>query len=413
MLDGRQVPSEGHAASCEACARERRSIARIRDLANDLEWIPPSSERAEAIRSALLVSAQNAPVSRRPGRVVAVAAIAVAACILGGSTWLIGQGGVTELAEAPTLRAAVAPARGARFVHTVAAPGRPELVRLAEGSIALEVTPLAAGERFMVVTQDAEVEVHGTTFEVAAEAEHLIGVRVKTGVVEVRLRGAAPVRLQAGSSWQHPRAEEAERPAEAAARAAAPDLVVLDEAPRVSPPSGPRRSAVARVKSDPRRVGEGRNAVGGRRVEQARTEAAVPLARAVPPNERAFRDAWAAFARGDMEEAAELFARAEQDAPGASLSEDASYGRAVALSRAGRRSDAIAEMERFLEQHPKGARAHEVSVALGWLLVESGDLAEAKRRFTQAVSSPVARVRRSAERGLAEIADRGSVAPRR
>ena len=63
-------------------------------------------------------------------------------------------------------------------------------------------------------------------------------------------------------------------------------------------------------------------------------------------------------------------------------------------------------MRDFLARFPTSARADEVSVALGWELIEAGQLEEARARLTHAAESPVSRVHQSAARGLEEITRR-------
>ena len=366
-----------HVSSCPDCAQERAAVLELANLAGEMPCPPPNAERMDQIRGALIASALRPPIAprRRVGWLAVAAGLLIA---VAGGSWLGLRSGPTG--PIPARRATVHATAAARFEHDEGDTSRPELVRLAEGEVTVDVEHLAAGERFMVVTDDAEVEVRGTSFDVAADSNRLQGVRVRSGVVEVRWRDRPSRLLRAGDHWAPPTADvEAEPPR---------DEPEATEAPAKAP------------------------------VEAAKVARPVPTSRAVPrrprpvlpvtevANERAFSDAWAAFARGDMRRAAELFSEAEQAAPESPLAEDARYGRAVALARDGRRDEAIDEMERFLERHPDAARAEEVSVALGWLLLESGAFREAERRFEAAASSAVDRVRRSASRGLDEVADR-------
>lgn len=76
---------------------------------------------------------------------------------------------------------------------------------LLRGVLALSVNKLSPGQRFVIETPDAEVEVRGTVFEVAvANPETNCGaatrVAVTEGMVEVR-SGEHEVRLSAGQSW--------------------------------------------------------------------------------------------------------------------------------------------------------------------------------------------------------------------
>ena len=60
----------------------------------------------------------------------------------------------------------------------------------------------------------------------------------------------------------------------------------------------------------------------------------------------------------------------------------------------------------FLAQFPHAVRAGEAAAMLGWLLADSGEQAAAENQFQRAATDAVARVRLSAEAGLAEIARR-------
>jgi ferric-dicitrate binding protein FerR (iron transport regulator) len=80
-------------------------------------------------------------------------------------------------------------------------------LRLASGAVSVHVTKLKAGERFVILTPDAEVEVRGTRFkvDVVPAAPDCGGgtvtrVTVEEGVVEVRGPGG-DTRVPAGSRW--------------------------------------------------------------------------------------------------------------------------------------------------------------------------------------------------------------------
>jgi len=109
-------------------------------------------------------------------------------------------------------------------------------LRLGGGSVAVHVAKLKEGQRFVVVTPDAEVEVRGTRFHVAlASPVEACGhgtptrVIVDEGVVVVR-SSAGEVRVPAGERWPaacaEPRAPIAER-------------AVTRRAPRPAPPAPP------------------------------------------------------------------------------------------------------------------------------------------------------------------------------
>lgn len=107
--------------------------------------------------------------------------------------------------------------------------GAMERFQLRRGSMHARVAPLHAGERFVINTSDAEVEVHGTSFRVDAlsaptgcEVTSSTRVVVDEGVVSVRHAGVQ-VFVRAGSSW----------PTECA-----PSAAHSTEAPATTPASG-------------------------------------------------------------------------------------------------------------------------------------------------------------------------------
>ncbi|MFL5308459.1 MAG: FecR domain-containing protein [Polyangia bacterium] len=80
-------------------------------------------------------------------------------------------------------------------------------LRLASGGVSLHVAKLKAGERFVIVTPDAEVEVRGTRFKVdvvpgAADCGGgtVTRVAVEEGLVEVR-GPSGEARVPAGAHW--------------------------------------------------------------------------------------------------------------------------------------------------------------------------------------------------------------------
>ncbi len=115
--------------------------------------------------------------------------------------------------------------------------------------------------------------------------------------------------------------------------------------------------------------------------------------------EIAFARGWSALRTGDFSIAAEAFGRVSAGKDSA-LAQDALFWRGVALDRAGRFEPARQVLANFLARYPDSDRKGEASVILGWLLVRSGDLADARVRFTGALQDPAERVRSSARAGL-------------
>jgi hypothetical protein len=90
---------------------------------------------------------------------------------------------------------------------TMIEAGASQVLGLGIGALRADVAKLAVGERFVVRTADAEVEVHGTSFRVAtvpADAACGAGTRTRVevyeGVVTVRSAGVE-ARVPAGEHW--------------------------------------------------------------------------------------------------------------------------------------------------------------------------------------------------------------------
>lgn len=360
-LGGRHATDEDHVRTCAVCAGERAAMDEIGALVRALDPPLPSSERLDEIRGRLLALPDPRPVARpRAPRWAwgAVGAAAAAAVVVVGLS-LYAPSAVEP--GVPELRAHVQSAASTRFVHHAAREAEPERVELSEGSIHLEIEPLAPSERFVVATDDAEVEGRGTVVEVVALDGQLTRVHVVSGKVEVRWRGAPEVQLGAGQTWTPPaRVREPVLPPSPAPAVSVEPAPAPSEAPRLDKPKNGKLRA----------------------------------------SERAFRDAWATFARGDMARAAELFAEVERLAPDSALAEDALYGLCTALERADRRDEAVAELRRYLVRYPSGSRADEVALALAAFEAEAGAREEAERLYTRALASPVDTIRSRARAGL-------------
>jgi hypothetical protein len=213
--------------------------------------VPPrESERAEAIRLieqailqkarrkrrvrwayaggvALAVAASAALLLRAPQRAVALASpvvVAVGQPTGSGVRLLTSTGSEPLLSGSPLPPGGrlVADANGGAALHlstgteiaiehnanlTFNDAGPTEQFVLSEGSIHAHVAKLAAGQRFIVSTPDAEVEVRGTRFTVGivdADASCGAGTRtrvaVSEGVVEVRSGGLSSF-VHPGESW--------------------------------------------------------------------------------------------------------------------------------------------------------------------------------------------------------------------
>ncbi len=395
---GEPHPDQAHLARCAACARAVDELTALLELARALPARPESGEDREERRTQLLALAAATPVRvrRRPGPIMVAGfgfafALAAAAALVA----LIGRRAGTTTARPATAvaplvaslspptpgairRATVSPAPSTSFAFARDQPD--ELVRLRDGTLWVEVAPLRPGERFRVLTGDAEVEVRGTAFEVVAVADRLLAVRVEHGTVEIRRTDQALVTLTAGQRWPETRSG-----------------VIAAEA--LAPRSGTHE---APARPTPRGV-RVRPPVNEPLLPPAPAAASSPV---LSPSELALQDGIAALHADDAVAATTAFARALAADAAGPLAEDSRFWLAVARARGGQRAGAIRAFEDFLALHPRSPRAGKASAMLGWLLIESQDLDGARRRFEAAVDDLAADVRASAQAGLAEVTRR-------
>ncbi|MBC7973388.1 MAG: tetratricopeptide repeat protein [Myxococcales bacterium] len=134
------------------------------------------------------------------------------------------------------------------------------------------------------------------------------------------------------------------------------------------------------------------------------SDAAAPRAMPRSLGQQAFDDGWAAMRRNDFTEAANIFERAVAVTSEPHVIEDATFWRAVALARKGEVVTAAHVLTAYLRAYPDSARTGEARVVLGWLLLERGDLEDARRSFLAATADGSQRVRDAAQHGLAAVA---------
>lgn len=285
----------------------------------------------------------------RPARIVVVAHPAGRGAVVDAA----GAGAGEQLAEGRTLgrgsrvvarrdgRVVLSVSTGTRLIVeeggalSVVDDGAMQHFALGAGAVRADVARLEPGERFVVSTSDAEVEVHGTSFRVAVvQPEASCGdgtptrVEVFAGIVTVRHAGATAY-VRPGQIWpsgcQAPSATSNEAPG---ARASAREVPVVPHAGQDFVPSAAPRSAG-------RPVAPGLGRVSGAPHEQA----ALPAV-ANTPSTPATPTAQIARMGSSM-------LAAQNDA----------FAEAVALRRSGQAGPAIAAFERFLERYPTGPLA--------------------------------------------------------
>jgi hypothetical protein len=271
--------------------------------------------------------------------------------------------------------------------------GRLQRYELRAGAVRAKVAKLAPGERFIIATADAEVEVHGTAFRVGVvPADPSCGagtttrVSVTEGVVSVR-RGGLEARITPGGSWPEACAngampagpsdpaipgaanDEANEDASALAGAGSPDPMVVPIGASPSPSSSPSSSPIA--SAGPRRPAPrsmatagaaGGRAAGGVRIARPAGGPAAPGAEpgspeTVDPQQLA---PTSPLARSILAAQNDLFASG------------------VRAKRRGHGSEAVRIFERFLRKYPDSPLA-EGAAAQRMNLLRVIDLAAARR----------------------------------
>ena len=280
-------------------------------------------------------------------------------------------------------RAAIRAIGAARFTRVQLPPD--DVVRLDDGTIVIEVAPLPGGERFRVKTEDGEVEVRGTRFQVSASRGKLTAVTVASGHVEVRSAGGGHVVLDPGDEWVSG-AEEAVN---------GPNGATSNETGGLKR-NQPGEAAASGEPARPLSKSRGSRAPAGPGVVDQTADPSSPFHAA----RASFDRAWSLLRQGDARRAAALFAEVERTSGDGDIAEDALYWQSVATARAGERHEARALFEGFLRRFPSSSRAGGAAAALGWLYVENGQTDEARRAFERATEDPSPVVRASARDGL-------------
>jgi hypothetical protein len=420
------VPPRGawaaHLASCGRCRAEWEQTAAVIALARQRVVAPPSRAQLEQIRTAILASSPPPPrreVQRKRWTRAVVALASVAAL----ATLAVH----TRRPDERTHVAIVHPHDGAHFAQVAQAPE--ELVRLRDGTLDVDVVALRSGERFRLVAGSDLIEADGASFEVTASADRLVAVHVVHGHVELRRAGAAPLWLPAAAGWRvgGPSAGPAPAPSIAtsvsveAVPVAGDRLSVAAALPAESAVAVVRRALAGHLVREPARkvplavtasppaAGDGAPTVEELPSPTAPTATPalpadrVPAAAPPDPQEAAFVVGWEAMRRGDFERAAAAFAGAVAVSPWGPLAPDGSYWHAVALARLHRTSDAVTAFREFLVNFPDSPRSGRASAMLGWMLVDTRELEEARRRFEAASLDPSVELRRSARQGLESL----------
>lgn len=357
--DGRLAPEAvralgHHAQGCLQCRAAQAELAALTRLAQALPGAAPDALAARRMRSRLMGAAlmgDPAPSSAKGGAWLRVALAAALVLVVGGALALRLRGvpgpaagrdaamAVAPRAATPGQRVELGgagwlwPADDARVY--VRSSGRDTRIELWHGAITMQVRRRHAGERFVVQLRDAEVEVRGTRFSVAADAGRLVRVDVTEGLVAVRVAGEAERLLPAGAH-----------------------LLLASRAPTVVP-----RVAQAPVPAP----------------EEPEEPAEAPRPVTRPDPGVWFREGSFAYARGDHGDAVRALVRflsaAGRRDP---RREDARYLHILSL-QALDRVDALGRASaRYCAEFPRGLRRAEVVLVTVQTLAAAGRCAEAR-----------------------------------
>lgn len=229
---------------------------------------------------------------------------------------------------------------------------------LSRGSVHLEVAKLEQGQRFLVNTADAELEVRGTVFDVAVSppssgCAQRTSVSVQEGIVEVR--SADELRtLRRGETWR-PECDTTKGQHEAAAALASN----LDRSAKVTPleSHSPRKNLAATL--DP--------SVENRRVDSdmgVSTPIQMPPKAARPSDLAKQNDLYARASaernQGHSGEALALYRELITTFPSSALVESASVQR-IRILRTTNSDAALREAKQYLARYPKGFARSEMS----------------------------------------------------
>jgi TolA-binding protein len=242
----------------------------------------------------------------------------------GGASVRLSTGTLIELSSATTFRSADG-ARAERFVLTL-------------GELSANVAKLRPGQRFVIQTPDAEIEVRGTQFrlQVLSQSEACGGgsrtrLRVSEGVVEARGSGGS-AQVGAGASW----------PPDCAPRLA-------DSPPLPERAHAEREGVLVEATRTPARRGD----AAKRSTQDATQGAAAAGATALGRQNDLFAGAVAARRRGDVPAAIQAYQDLISRFPSSPLVENAIVER-MRLLASSHDERARDEARRYLARYPNG-----------------------------------------------------------
>jgi TolA-binding protein len=362
----------------------------LSELGKRLPWDRPDDARREAVRSGLLVAAAEGDGRPRARWGLALGGFAVGA-LAAAAAMLVTLRGAHTVASEP--RAQIEASSAADFERI--RNGNEEIVRVHRGKLSLAVP----GAHVVVATGDAEIEGEGS-YDVAVVDDTLREVDVHTGSATVRVRGQQAVFLAAGASWTAKPAVIAETIEPAAPTAPpAPEPVETPTPARVASPAKPSTSTSTSTSTK----------IEAREPLPAVTEPSPSPSPPPSPSpkstiEQHFQTGWQLLKSNQPAEAARELGAAADAGGDDPLAADARYFQAIALVKAGRKTEAEHAYIAFLDKARDSLRRGRAAVALARLIAERGDTKSARAWYESALLDADPDVVAAARAGMAALA---------
>ena len=301
---------------------------------------------------AITVRAGTATLKVRDQQVVVLAA---------GQTWkapiISAQLDVTPTAAAPGTASASAPASASG-----AAASAPAAAAAAASASGAASAPGAAASAPAAATASAS------------------GADSAPGATAASAEVSVPAPAAAHTTSREPAHDGARRPHALGAAEPAPDPAPVEPAPPAQPAPEKTAAQPAPVEAPVQSAPHGRSAT-----------------------EQHFAAGYALLQQGKPAEAARELATAADSDGDPALAADARYFQAIALARAGRKTEAEAALVAFLDHAPRSLRRGRAAVMLAKLIAERGDRDSARRWFESALGDPDPAVVAAARAGLAGL----------
>jgi TolA-binding protein len=343
-------------------------------------------------------------------------------------------------ADSEEHRAQIEASAAADFERQVThgANGTDEVVRLHAGRISVAVSPRLHGDRVRVAAKDGEVEGEGT-YEIAVAKDSIREVWVKEGSAHLRIVGQQEVFLAEGQSWKAPVITAEVTPAitptpaqtQTPTRAPTPtriqtqtetptptltptpthtpaNHIATAEAPVRAPThvsEGPRIASTPPTEPEPKPEVPALQTMADASPNEAPPNAITQLDKAKPVTawQVHFSTGWQLLRTGKSADAARELAAAADAGGDDPLAGDARYFEAVALTKAGRKTEAEHALVAFLDRSPHALRRGRAAVMLGRLIAERGDKTAARTWFDSATHDADPDVAAAAKAGLAGV----------